>query len=90
MVTVRRAVAADQHEHGRMRALLWPDEDPEELESELEEFLADPIQVAVVAERDEGGLAALQEGARQVECAIHGLASERGHIRESVGVVKRQ
>ena len=52
MVTIRRARPDDQHEHGRMRALLWPDEDAAALESELDEFLADPTQVAFVAERD--------------------------------------
>jgi aminoglycoside 6'-N-acetyltransferase I len=38
-----------------MRAALWPDEDPGQLASELDEFLADPTQVAFVAERDEAG-----------------------------------
>ena len=44
-----------------MRALLWPDEDADELEAELEEFLADPTQVAFVAERDGGGLCGFTE-----------------------------
>lgn len=52
MVTVRHARLSDAPEHARMRAALWPDEDPAELESELEEFLADSTQVAFVAERD--------------------------------------
>jgi aminoglycoside 6'-N-acetyltransferase I len=37
-----------------MRAALWPDEDPHDLASNLDEFLADPTQVAFVAERGEG------------------------------------
>jgi aminoglycoside 6'-N-acetyltransferase I len=49
--TIRRAEPADAHEHARMRAMLWPDEGPVELESELESLLADPTQVAFVAER---------------------------------------
>src|SRR5438874_8195551 len=44
-----------------MRAALWPDEDRAELESELEPFLADPTQVAFVAERDDGGLCGFAE-----------------------------
>jgi aminoglycoside 6'-N-acetyltransferase I len=55
MVTVRRALVADKSEHARMRAALWPDEDAEELASELEPFLADPTQVAFVAVRDDDG-----------------------------------
>jgi aminoglycoside 6'-N-acetyltransferase I len=54
MVNVRRAQASDRLEHARMRAALWPDEDPEELAEDLDEFLADPTQVAFVAERDGG------------------------------------
>src|ERR1051326_552369 len=54
MVTIRRAQHADRSEHARMRSLLWPDEDPEELADDLDEFLADPTQVAFVAERDAG------------------------------------
>lgn len=38
-----------------MRALLWPDEDPIELADDLDEMLADPTQVAFVAERAGGG-----------------------------------
>ncbi len=38
-----------------MRAALWPDEDPNELASDLPALLADPTQVAFVAEREDGG-----------------------------------
>ena len=44
-----------------MRAALWPDEDLEGLASELETFLADPTQVAFVAERDDGRLCGFAE-----------------------------
>jgi aminoglycoside 6'-N-acetyltransferase I len=44
-----------------MRAALWPDEDPAELESGLDELLADQTQVAFVAERDDGRLAGFAE-----------------------------
>jgi aminoglycoside 6'-N-acetyltransferase I len=44
-----------------MRAALWPDEDPDELASELDAFLADPAQVAFVAERADGRLCGFTE-----------------------------
>ena len=44
-----------------MRAALWPDEDPDELYSDLAELLADPTQVAFVAERGEGRLCGFAE-----------------------------
>src|SRR5919201_4354474 len=61
MVTVRPARAADGPKHARMRAALWPDEDPDELASELETLLADPTQIAFVAERDDGRLCGFAE-----------------------------
>jgi aminoglycoside 6'-N-acetyltransferase I len=61
MLTVRRAQAADRPEHARMRAALWPDEDPAELASELETLLADSTQAAFVAERDDGRLCGFAE-----------------------------
>jgi aminoglycoside 6'-N-acetyltransferase I len=61
VIDVRRAVTTDRVEHARMRAALWPDEDPHELASELDEFLADPTQVAFVAERDDGRLCGFAE-----------------------------
>jgi aminoglycoside 6'-N-acetyltransferase I len=44
-----------------MRAALWPDADPAELADELDAFLADPDQVAFVAERDDGRLCGFAE-----------------------------
>jgi aminoglycoside 6'-N-acetyltransferase I len=44
-----------------MRAALWPDEDAQALASELDGFLADPTQVAFVAERQDGGLCGFAE-----------------------------
>jgi len=61
MVTVRRVQAADRPEHARMRAALWPDDDPDELVAELETLLADPTQVAFVAERGDGRLCGFAE-----------------------------
>jgi aminoglycoside 6'-N-acetyltransferase I len=61
MITVRRAQAADRAEHARMRAALWPDEDADALSSELETLLADPTQVAFVAERDDDRLCGFAE-----------------------------
>jgi aminoglycoside 6'-N-acetyltransferase I len=44
-----------------MRAALWPDEDPAELADDLDDLLADPTQVAFVAERDDGRLCGFAE-----------------------------
>jgi aminoglycoside 6'-N-acetyltransferase I len=61
MVRVRPAQLSDRAEHARMRAALWPDEDADELGSDLEAFLADPTQVAFVAEREDGRLCGFAE-----------------------------
>jgi aminoglycoside 6'-N-acetyltransferase I len=61
VVTVRRAQLTDRAEHARMRAALWPDEDPDDLAADLEELLADPTQVAFVAERGDGRLCGFAE-----------------------------
>jgi aminoglycoside 6'-N-acetyltransferase I len=58
---VRPARAADRSEHARMRAALWPDADPAELAAELDELLADPDQVAFVAEQEDGQLCGFAE-----------------------------
>ena len=44
-----------------MRAALWPDADPAELAAELDALLADPNQVAFVAERQDGRLCGFAE-----------------------------
>ena len=44
-----------------MRAALWPDADPAELAAELDALLADPNQVAFVAEREDGRLCGFAE-----------------------------
>jgi aminoglycoside 6'-N-acetyltransferase I len=44
-----------------MRAALWPDADPDELAAELDGLLADPNQVAFVAERDDERLCGFAE-----------------------------
>jgi aminoglycoside 6'-N-acetyltransferase I len=64
-VTIRRAVASDRAEHGRMRLLLWPDEDSAELAEDTTEWLGlvNPDQVAFVAERPGGGLCGFAEAA---------------------------
>jgi aminoglycoside 6'-N-acetyltransferase I len=60
-MNVRPARAADRAEHARMRAALWPDADPAELAAELGALLADPDQVAFVAEREDGHLCGFAE-----------------------------
>lgn len=44
-----------------MRAELWPDADPTELADELDTLLADPDQMAFVAEREGEGLCGFAE-----------------------------
>jgi len=61
MTTVRRTQAADRSEHARMRAALWPDEDPQELADDLATLLEDPTQIAFVAERGDGRLCGFAE-----------------------------
>ena len=55
-MNIRRAASSDRLEHGRMRAALWPDEEPAELVEDTVEWLgdSDPDQVAFVAERGNG------------------------------------
>jgi len=60
-VNVRRAEPRDKAEHTRMRAALWPDEDPSQLGSELDEFLLSADDVAFVAEREAGRLCGFAE-----------------------------
>jgi aminoglycoside 6'-N-acetyltransferase I len=52
---------ADAAEHARMRAALWPDEDPVELASEIGKMLDDPNQVVFVAERNASALCGMVE-----------------------------
>src|SRR3569833_3135154 len=61
MPTIRRAQIDDRSEYARMRAALWPEEDPAELAADLDEMLADPTQVAFVAEREGRGLCGFAE-----------------------------
>ena len=61
MPTIRRAQIDDRSEYARMRAALWPEEDPAELAADLDEMLADPTQVAFVAEREGRGLRGFAE-----------------------------
>lgn len=58
---VRRLQAADRDEHLRMRVALWPDEDPTDLATSIDQLLSDANQVAFVAERPAGGLCGMVE-----------------------------
>jgi aminoglycoside 6'-N-acetyltransferase I len=60
-VRIRAADSADRDHWARMRAALWPDPDRRELADELGPFLADPDQVAFVAERPDGRLCGMVE-----------------------------
>jgi len=52
LIRVRPARPEDCADWGHLRSALWPEEAPEALAAELPAYLADPTQVAFVAERD--------------------------------------
>ncbi len=60
---IRLAKPADRLEWLRMRLLLWPNEDPEDLRGEAEDMLRDPGTPVFVAERPGGGLGGFLEAA---------------------------
>jgi aminoglycoside 6'-N-acetyltransferase I len=61
-VLIRRLQPGDAAEHTRMRIALWPDEDAVDLAQGTQQILADPDQVAFVAERPAGdGLCGMVE-----------------------------
>src|SRR4030088_254694 len=61
MPRVRALTAADRSDHLRMRIALWPDADPAELSSELDDWLTLEDQVTFVAERETGLLCGFVE-----------------------------
>lgn len=60
-VLIRRASAPDKPEWLRMRCLLWPNVDPDNLAGELEAMLRDDDAPVFIAERSTGGLCGLLE-----------------------------
>ena len=77
-----------------MRAALWPDADPDELAAELDPLLADPNQVAFVAERQDGRLCGFAEasvrpfanGVDEAPCAfLEGWWVDQDMRRSGVG-----
>jgi aminoglycoside 6'-N-acetyltransferase I len=61
MARIRAVSPADRKEQVRMRIALWPDADPAELASELDDWPVSDDQVTFVAERATGGLCGLVE-----------------------------
>jgi aminoglycoside 6'-N-acetyltransferase I len=61
LMKIRPLELSDFDEWLRMRYLLWPEHDSEELRTEMEEIKADPRQPVFVAERPTGGLAGFLE-----------------------------
>ncbi len=57
----RRATPDDKPEWLRMRLLLWPDEDSDDLREEVDKVLADEEIAVFVLERPEGGLGGFVE-----------------------------
>jgi aminoglycoside 6'-N-acetyltransferase I len=62
---IRRLQPSDQAEWLRMRLALWPESSKEELQAEMADILADPLQPVFVAEHAHGGLGGF------VEVALH-------------------
>jgi aminoglycoside 6'-N-acetyltransferase I len=53
---IRQATTADKPEWLRMRHLLWPDVEPEDLLHEMDQILADPLMPVFVLQRPGGSL----------------------------------
>ena len=60
-MTLRRASALDNPEWLRLRRLLWPYSDPQELLAEVEFILAEPLTPVFVAARPDGSLGGFLE-----------------------------
>src|SRR4051812_2816273 len=59
---IRPLAISDREEWVRIRCLLWPDAEREDLESELHQYATGSARLAVlVAERDGGGLCGMIE-----------------------------
>jgi aminoglycoside 6'-N-acetyltransferase I len=58
---IRLATAADRPEWLRLRLLLWPREEPAQLEDDMDSMLQDPRTPVFVVERPGGGLGAFLE-----------------------------
>ncbi len=64
-LVIRSATALDKPEWLRMRRLLWPNEDPAGLRTEMDELLADPTAITFVAVRADGRLGGFLEAGRR-------------------------
>ena len=53
---IRQATAADKSEWLRMRHLLWPDVEPDDLLEEMDRVLVDPLMPVFVLQRPDGTL----------------------------------
>ena len=91
---IRLVEARDRADFARMRAALWPDEDPDGLATELDALLADPDKVTFVAECDNGrlcgfaeaGTRAFANGVDEQPCAfLEGWWVEEQMRRSGVG-----
>src|SRR5262245_9162181 len=96
MIHIRLAESADRAEHVRMRAALWPDVDPDDLDAEFEPMLANPDLVVFVAERDDGddrlcgmveaGIRPFANGVDEAPCAfVEGWWVDLDQRRTGVG-----
>src|SRR5512141_242756 len=65
-MNIRLATAGDMDEWLRMRLLLWPENAGEDLHTEMEVMLGDPLTPVFVLERPQGGLGGfLEAGTRK-------------------------
>jgi aminoglycoside 6'-N-acetyltransferase I len=78
-LNIRRATLADRSEWLRMRRGLWPEDDLETLEHDMDKLLADPLTPVFVLERTDGKLGAfIETGTRKY--ADGSLSSPVGYI----------
>jgi aminoglycoside 6'-N-acetyltransferase I len=90
---VRPATSADRPAWAKMRHLLWPDEEPEELESDLDAYDSSDELAGFVAEAEDGRLIGFAEVAMRsyVEgpCApgpfLEGIWVDPGYRRRGIG-----
>ena len=78
-LNIRHAAPADRAEWLRMRRCLWPYDDLETLESDVDRILADPLTPVFVLERPDGKLGGFLEASTR-KFADGALSSPVGYI----------
>jgi aminoglycoside 6'-N-acetyltransferase I len=78
-LNIRRATSADRTEWLRMRRALWPEDETESLEYDMDRLLADPLTPIFVVERAGGKLGGFLEASTR-KFADGALSSPVGYI----------